>query len=72
MADEPRIFMRHARAMNICAKGVQRQAERLGVDILDFCENGYPCSLAEKSANPLLRKAARLARDEWEKANGKG
>lgn len=70
--DEPRIFMRHARAMNLCSGGVERMAERLGVTMIDFCENGYPCSLAEKSANPFMRKAAKLAREEWELTHGKG
>lgn len=72
MDDEPRIYMRHARALNICSKGVRLQAERLGVNFLDFCQNGYPCSLAEKSSNPFMLKAAALARAEWEQAHGKG
>lgn len=72
MTDEPRIFMRHARALDICGPGVERIAQRLGVDIMDFCENGYPCDLADKSANPILRKASALARKEWEAKNGKG
>ncbi|QJI52246.1 tail assembly protein [Cronobacter phage JC01] len=72
MTDEPRIYMRHARAMNICGPGVERIAERMGVNLMDFLENGYPCALAEKSANPLLRKAAAMAREEWEAAHGKG
>lgn len=72
MTNEPRIYMRHARAAGICGPGVERIAERLGVDILDFGENGYPCEAAEKSANPILRKVARMAREEWEATNGKG
>jgi hypothetical protein len=72
MDDEPRIYMRHARALNICGKGVRLQAERLGINITDFCHNGYPCSLAEKSGNPFLVKCAELARKEWEAEHGKG
>jgi len=72
MDDEPRIFMRHARALNLCSGGVERQAERLGLTVQQFCEQGYPCSLAEQSANPFMRKAAALARAEWETTHGKG
>lgn len=70
--DEPRIFMRHARALNLCAKGTRLQAQRMGISVTDFCANGYPCSLAEKSGNPYLIAAARLAREEWERTHGKG
>lgn len=66
MTDEPRIFMRHARQCKLCAGGVERQAARLGISIAEFLKNGYPCSLAEKSANPFMRKAAAIARAEWE------
>lgn len=72
MDDEPRIYMRHARALNLCAKGVARQAERLGISMQDFCDNGYPCRLADNSSNPFMRKASALARAEWEKAHGEG
>ena len=72
MTYEPRIFMRHARAFNLCSIGVERQAERLGITMLDFLRDGYPCALAEKSSNPFMRKAAALARAEWEAAHGKG
>lgn len=72
MTDEPRIRMRHARAMGLCSNGVERVAERVGIDIREFCENGYPCRLAEQSANPMLQKAAALARAEWELTHGKG
>lgn len=72
MDDEPRIFMRHARALNICSKGVRLQAASMGIDMLDFCQNGLPCSVAEQSSNPFLRKCAELARAEWEQTHGKG
>lgn len=72
MTDEPRIYMRHARALKLCGKGVARQAERLGIDLQDFLENGYPCSKAEQCANPFMRAAAALAREEWEATHGKG
>jgi len=71
MTDEPRIYMRHARAIALCSTGVQRQAERLGISLADFLRDGYPCSLAEQSANPFMRKAAALARAEWEETHGK-
>ena len=70
MTDEPRIFMRHARALNLCGPGVERMAERLNYPLQKFLEEGYPCSLAEKTANPMLLKAAKLAREEWEKTHG--
>ena len=71
MTDEPRIFMRHVRALNLCSNGLQRLSERLGVPMQDFLQNGYPCSLAEQSGNPFVRKAAALARAEWEEKHGK-
>lgn len=71
MTDEPRIYVRHARALNLCRTGIIRQAERLGISLADFLRDGYPCSLAEQSANPFMRRAAALARAEWEEKNGK-
>lgn len=67
---EPRIYIRHARQLGYCSRGSSRLAERLGVSYDDFLENGYPVSEALKSDNPLLRKAAILAMEEWERNNG--
>lgn len=72
MTDEPRIYMRHVRGIGICGPGVERIAERFGYSLQDFLENGYPCSLAEQSSNPIVLKAARIARAEWEAKNGQG
>lgn len=72
MTDEPRIYMRHARALNICSKGVRHQAERMGIDILDFMKNGLSCEQAEKTSNPFLLECAKLARAEWEASHGEG
>lgn len=72
MTDEPRIYMRHARALNICSKGVRQQAERMGINILDFMQNGLSCEQAEKSGNHFLMECAKLARKEWEDAHGQG
>lgn len=58
--------------MGLCGPGVERVAERIGFSLEQFLLEGYPCALAEMSSNPMLLKAARLARDEWEAANGQG
>ncbi len=70
MKDEPRIYMRHVRAIGLCAPGLERLSERFNYPLQEFLENGYPCELAERSSNPLVLKAARLARAEWEEKNG--
>ncbi|AFB84040.1 tail assembly chaperone [Hafnia phage Enc34] len=69
---EPRIHMRHARQLGYCTRGSERLSERFGMTFEEFLEKGYPVSEAEKSNNPLLRKAAMLARAEWEEAHGNG
>lgn len=71
MMNEPRIFFRHARAAGFCANGTQRVVERYGVDYEKFLVEGYPVSAALKSANPLIRKAAELAQNEWDAQHGK-
>lgn len=70
--DEPWIYVRHARAAGFCVAGQQRQAERLGVDYMDFCANGYQASKVKDHPSPLVRKMYRLAVEEWEAKNGKG
>lgn len=70
--DGPRIYMRHARALKICSKGVRLQAERMGIDLLDFMQNGLSCEQAEKTGNPFLLECAKLAREEWEATHGQG
>ncbi len=72
MTDEPRIYMRHAKAMRICSKGVRQQAERMGINILDFMQNGMSCAEAERSGNYFLIECAKVARAEWEAQHGKG
>ncbi|QMV29933.1 tail assembly chaperone [Providencia phage vB_PreS-PibeRecoleta] len=72
MTDEPRIYMRHARALGYCSRGSERLAERVGITYQQFLQEGYPVSLAMQSDNPLLRRAAELALDEWNKENGNG
>lgn len=70
--NEPRIYMRHARALGYCSRGTERLAERFGMSYRQFQEEGYPVSRAMQSDNPLLRRAAELAMDEWNKENGNG
>lgn len=67
--DQPRIFMRHARALGYCALGSERLAERFGLTYEQFLREGYPVSEALKSANPLLRKAAEVAQAERDEAH---
>lgn len=72
MTDEPRIFMRHVRALGYCAPGAERLAERFNYSYEKFMREGYPVSEARKSSNPMLLKAAALATAEWEKEHADG
>lgn len=70
--NEPRIYMRHARALGYCSRGSERLAERFGMTYRQFLEEGYPVSEALKSDNPLLKRAAQLALDEWNREHDNG
>ncbi|MGK7564682.1 hypothetical protein [Salmonella enterica] len=70
--DQPRIFMRHARKLGYCKNGSERLAERFGITFEQFLREGYPVAEALKSANPLLRKAAAVAQQEWDEAHAHG
>lgn len=70
--DQPRIFMRHARKLGYCSRGSERLAERFGVSFDTFLREGYPVVDAMQSSNPMLRKAAQLALDEWRETHGEG
>lgn len=73
MTDEPRIFPRHVRAAGFCSPGGLRILERFKVDPQVFAAEGIPVSETKNVVNPLVRKAARLAVEEWEQnRNGKG
>jgi hypothetical protein len=44
VTDEPRIFIHHIRAANLCARGARVWAARNGIDWSDFLNNGVPVS----------------------------
>lgn len=71
--DEPRIYPRHVRAAGFCSPGGLRILARFNVDPQVFAAEGVPVSATKGIVNPLVRKAASLAVQEWELSrHGKG
>lgn len=66
MTDEPRVQLRHIRAMKLCAHGARQWCARYGVSWEQLRGDGVPCSVAEATGDPWGIKAAQLAREEAE------
>lgn len=66
---EIRVYMRHVRSAQLCARGSREFFRKHGLDWNDFLTNGIPVSKLEEIGDPIALRAAHEAIEE--EANGR-
>lgn len=59
-----RVYMRHLRALDYCARGSRKFFKRHGFDWADFLRNGIEPDKFYKTGDSMAIKAAQLAESE--------